>query len=92
MQGAHFLKAFWGENVRNNKEKPATATENREIKGLTFLVQNFLIFLFCSMEFLFAGILLSDLGENWQTSTLRLPGPCPIHPGISDLDRKNIKN
>ena len=47
-EGAHFLKAFWGENLRKNREKTATATEHREMKGLTFLVQFFLIFLFYS--------------------------------------------
>ncbi len=40
-EGAHFLKGFEGENVRKNKEKTATATEHREIEGLTFLVLNF---------------------------------------------------
>ena len=51
MEGAHFLKGFEGENVRKNNEKTATATEHREIKGLTFLVLNFLIFLFSSIVF-----------------------------------------
>ena len=34
-------------------KKTATATEHREIKGLTFLVLNFLIFLFPFLIFLF---------------------------------------
>ena len=46
MQGAHYLKAFWAENVRKNEPQPRKTTENRDIKGLTFLVLIFLIFLF----------------------------------------------
>merc|ERR1712078_535332 len=48
MQGAHFLKAFRGENVTKNEPQPRKTTEIREIKGLTFLVLIFLIFLFYS--------------------------------------------
>ena len=50
MQGAHFLKGFWGENLRKNKEKQRKNNEHREIKGLTFLVLIFLIFLFRSTK------------------------------------------
>ena len=43
-EGAHFLKGVERENVRKSTEKTATATERREIKGLTFLVLNFHFF------------------------------------------------
>ena len=48
-EGAHFLNGFEGENARKNREKTSTATGHREIKGLTFLVLNFMFFcgIFC---------------------------------------------
>ena len=45
-KGLTFFKGFQGENARKNNEKPATVIENREIKGLTFLVLNFSYFPF----------------------------------------------
>ena len=39
------------ETYGKTNEKTATAIEHREIKGLTFLVLNFLGFVFCSIVF-----------------------------------------
>ena len=43
MQRAHFLKAFYGETLTGKRGK---TDEAREIKGRTFLLLDFVIFLF----------------------------------------------
>ena len=77
MEGAHFLKGFEGENVRKNKEKSATATENLEIKGLTFLVPNFLIFLFCSIQY----VLIQKKGVDIRANPCTIIDGLRVHPG-----------
>ena len=68
------------ENVRKNEPQPRKTTEHREIKGLTFLVLNFLIFFFCSI-----GTVRSGCGSAGSTCRRAVSRESTVEWGGSPL-------
>ncbi len=69
---------FQGESVRKNEPQPRKTTEHREIMGLTFLVLNFLIFLFCT--------------KVWHIAVLEVLRKPSTNQGIESPNRINKSN